>query len=231
MSSAIPIETARGARRGGAVSRIFEALREMIVELHLPPGAVLSKHRLADDFGVSQTPVREALLRLEEEGLVDIFPQSRTVVSRIDVQQAREAFVLRLSIDVEVARTLAPVITESQLAALAALVDRQDMERKTGDLDAFTFHDHAFHQRIYELGGVGGLWSVVRSRHGHLDRLRRLHLPEAGKAETIVRHHRTIIEGLASGDPATAEAAARAHLGAALAASRALRVRFPDYFH
>jgi DNA-binding GntR family transcriptional regulator len=212
------------------VAHIFQALREMIVDLRIAPGALLSKNRLAEEFGVSQTPLREALLRLEEEGLVDIYPQSRTAVSRIDVQHAREAFVLRLSIDVEVARNLAPVIDDGQLAELRSLLARQAAEMAAADLTAFTWYDHAFHQRIYEFGGVGGLWGVVRSRHGHLDRLRRLHLPEKGKAGTILAHHQAIIDGLASRDAFTAEAAARAHLGAALAASDTLRRQFPDYF-
>jgi len=233
VSTVIPLDPARSggrARRSSAVQQIFQALREQIVDLRLAPGALVSKNQLAEEFGVSQTPVREALLRLEEEGLVDIFPQSRTAVSRIDVQHAREAFVLRLSIDVEVARNLAPVISDEQLAELSGLLARQAAEMAATDLSAFTWYDHAFHQRIYQFGGVGGLWDVVRSRHGHLDRLRRLHLPEKGKAETILDHHQAIIDGLASRDPIIAEAAARAHLGAALAACDTLRQRFPEYF-
>ena len=67
---------------------MFERLRNAIIALELPPGAPLSRAELAGQFGVSSTPVRDALMRLEEEGLVDVFPQHATVVSQIDVDRA-----------------------------------------------------------------------------------------------------------------------------------------------
>src|SRR6185312_1845819 len=73
-----------------AAPQVFEHLREMILSLELPPGMHLSRADLASRFGVSQTPVRDALLRLGEEGLVDIFPQHATVVSAIDLTAARQ---------------------------------------------------------------------------------------------------------------------------------------------
>src|SRR5687768_5719109 len=71
-----------------AAPQVFERLRDQIVSLALPPGSPLSRTALAGQFGVSSTPVRDALMRLEEEGLVDVFPQYATVVSRIDVKLA-----------------------------------------------------------------------------------------------------------------------------------------------
>src|SRR3982751_1691208 len=90
-----------------AAPQVFERLREMILVLDLVPGTVLSRAELAARFGVSQTPIRDALLRLGEEGLVDIFPQHATVVSRINLASARQAHFLRKSIELEVVRTLA----------------------------------------------------------------------------------------------------------------------------
>ena len=90
-----------------AAPQVFESLREAILTLELVPGAMLVRSELAGQFGVSQTPIREALLRLEEEGLVDVFPQHATLVSRIDVAAAREAHFLRRSIELEIVRTLA----------------------------------------------------------------------------------------------------------------------------
>ena len=79
----------------------------MIVSLELTPGTVLSRTELADKFGLSSTPVRDALSKLGEEGLVDIFPQHATVVSRISVESALQEHFLRRSIELEIARTLA----------------------------------------------------------------------------------------------------------------------------
>ena len=83
------------ARPATAASRIFVALRDRIATLELPPGASLSEKECAIAFGVSRTPVREALLRLAEDQLVDIYPQSGTYVSRISAGAARDAMAIR----------------------------------------------------------------------------------------------------------------------------------------
>lgn len=218
-------------RRSPVVQRIYGDIRDMIVDLRLPPGSLISKNQVAQEFGVSPTPVREALLRLEDEGLVDIFPQSKTAVSLIDVQHAREAFFLRRSVEVEIARALAPVFSDTQAAALRALVARQAVERDTGNLDAFTDYDDLFHARIYEFAGYGGLWHLVRAQQANLDRLRRLNLPGEGKVDAILAGHESMLAALASHDPDAAERAVREHLGDSIRASDEIRARYPDYFH
>src|SRR5437879_13407777 len=90
-----------------AAPQVFERLRGMIISLDLPPGAPLSRAALAGQFGVSSTPIRDALMRLEEEGLVDVFPQYATVVSRVDVRLAQQAHFLRQAVELEIVRGLA----------------------------------------------------------------------------------------------------------------------------
>lgn len=212
------------------VQQIYNDLRGRIVELSLPPGTVISKKQLAEEFGVSQTPVREALILLEEEGLVDIFPQSRTAVSFIDVQSAREAHFLRRSVEVEIARGLSAGISGEQIAELRGLVERQASDLRRGDFSAFTLSDNRFHQRLYEMAGVGGLWSLIHARRAHLDRLRHLHLPAKGKATSIMREHRAIIDAIAGHDPDAAEQAVREHLKGTVSATGDMRAHFPEYF-
>lgn len=92
---------------GPAANRVYARLRSRIVSLELLPGAVLSRADIAKEHDVSQSPVREAIQMLEQEGLVASFPQSKTVVTKIDVEHARETQFLRLSVELEVAKTLA----------------------------------------------------------------------------------------------------------------------------
>lgn len=223
------IRSSRGPRIT-AVQQIYSALRADIVDLTLPPGAPVSKKQIAERFGVSQTPVREALILLEEEGLVDIFPQSRTVVSYIDVQSAREAHVLRRSVEVEIARILAGRVTEIELIDLRAILQRQNAFLKAGDLAAFAAADNELHRRMYELADLAGLWDIVRSRRAHLDRLRNLHLPSKGKASSILREHKRIIDCLERRDPEAAEQAVREHLRGTVSATGEIRAHFPEYF-
>ncbi len=104
---AAPHSADRLDRDRQAAPQVFERLREMIVSLKLPPGSALSRAALAAQFGVSSTPIRDALMRLEEEGLVDVFPQHATVVSRIDVRLAQQAHFLRQALELEIVKALA----------------------------------------------------------------------------------------------------------------------------
>ncbi|MGI9384101.1 MAG: GntR family transcriptional regulator [Methyloligellaceae bacterium] len=220
----------RGSNRSSAAQQIYEQLRQQIVALTLEPGSVLSKKEIADAFRVSQTPVREALIRLEKEGLIEIYPQSRTVVSFIDVQSAREAHFLRVSVEVEIARSLAAKITQDELKDLHDLIDQQTFALKRDDLSAFTESDNQFHNRMYDIAGVRGLWDLVDSRRAHLDRLRRLHLPSKGKAKSIIRDHKAIVMALDSGNPKEAERAVRRHLDGTVSSTQELKSLFPEYF-
>ncbi|MEQ8228620.1 MAG: GntR family transcriptional regulator [Rhodospirillales bacterium] len=216
--------------RQTAVQLIYQNLREGIVTLDLPPGTVLQSRQIAEQFGVSPTPVREALLLLEEESLVDIFPQSRTCVAFIDVQSAREAHFLRRSVEVEIARALALDITDPQIEQLRSIIGLQKMAHKSDDFTAFLPADNRFHELMYEMAGVGGLWDIIHARRAHLDRLRRLHLPTKGKAARIIRDHEAILAAISERDPDKAEATVRAHLKDTVSATEEIRAHFPEYF-
>ncbi len=213
-----------------AVQQVYADLRHLIVEMSLPPGTVISKKSIAERYGISQTPVREALILLEEEGLVDIFPQSRTEVSYIDVQSAREAHFLRRSVEVEIAHILATEITDAQIAELRDIIAHQKAADDLGDYNAFTRHDNAFHERMYQMAGVGGLWPLIDARRAHLDRLRRLHLPIEGKTRAIIKDHIDIVDAIAARNAAQAEASVREHLKGTVSATEDIRSHFPEYF-
>jgi DNA-binding GntR family transcriptional regulator len=190
---------------------------------------VLVRADLASMFGVSQTPVRDALMKLSEEGLVDIFPQHATVVSRIDVASALQAHFLRQAIELEVAGTLAAQPTELLVAQLRAQVDVQAALAGGADYDRFIAADREFHRLMYVAAGVPDLYDLVRRRSGHVDRLRRLHLPAAGKAKAVVRDHKRIVEAIASGQPDAARERVREHLSGTLGQVDRIRAEHPDY--
>ena len=212
-----------------AAPQVLEKLRDAILSLDLVPGTVLARQELADHFGVSQTPVREALLRLSEEGLVDVFPQHATLVSRIDIAAARQAHFLRRSIELELVHQLAldaPAGLVEQMKATIAQQAALSAAQRYGD---FVGADRAFHRLMYEAGGVPDLWEMVGRVSGHVDRLRRLHLPTAGKTEAILRDHRAIVRGIEAKDPAAAQAALRKHLSGTLSAVDEICRQYPDY--
>ncbi|TWI69519.1 DNA-binding GntR family transcriptional regulator [Pseudoduganella lurida] len=216
-------------RSRSAALQVYEHLRELIVTLALPPGALLSRAELASYFDVSVTPVRDALSRLDEERLVEVFPQHATRVRAVDLDSAREAHFLRLSVELELVHTLSQRADPALAKQLQALVARQRVCLEHGDLATFTAMDLEFHRTMYEAAKLPGLWQRMREGSGNLDRLRRLHLPLNGKAKSILKEHGDIVVAIAKGDPALAQAAVRQHLSGTLSVLDALRERYPDF--
>ena len=219
----------RRDRSRQAAPQVFEQLREAIVSLELAPGTVLSRAELAEQFSLSQTPIRDALIKLGEEGLIDIFPQHATVVSRIDVGSAQQAHFLRRAIEMEVVGTLAGRPDAELIAALRRQIDVQAAVMGDKTLREFIAADQAFHRLMYEAAGVPDLFDLVRQRSGHVDRLRLLHLPTAGKERAIVRDHRRIVDAIAGGHVEAAQAGLRDHLSGTLSKVDEIRARNPAY--
>jgi DNA-binding GntR family transcriptional regulator len=217
-------------RKRLAAQQICDDLRERILALELKPGTGLSRPALAEFYRVSQTPIRDAILKLEQEGLVEIYPQSKTLVTRIDVADAKETQFLRTAIELEVARALALEADKSQVAPARLLLDQQREALARGDLAAFIQQDRQFHASLAGAAGHTGLWDLVRTRSGHLDRLRQLHLPSPGKGQAIMADHQAILAAIASGDEQAARQAVRKHLTGTLQAIDQIVETHPDYF-
>jgi DNA-binding GntR family transcriptional regulator len=221
--------TFRLDRSRSAAIQVYEHLRELIVTLALAPGAVLSRNELAGYFDVSVTPVRDALARLDDEKLVEVFPQHATRVRAVDLSSAREAHFLRLSVELELVHTLAARRDPALAARLLELVARQGACLERGDLASFTAVDMAFHSAMYDAASLTGLWHRLRDGSGNLDRLRRLHLPLNGKARSILEQHTEIARAIGDGDAARAQSWVRQHLSGTLSELDALRERYPDF--
>lgn len=216
------------AKRGAA--HVLDVLRQDILSLALAPGAVLSRQDLQERFRLSSTPIRDALMKLQEEGLVDVFPQHATVVSPIDVEQARQAQFLRRSIELELVRGLALAPAPALVERLRSFIRQQSVFADLGEYEQFSAADQAFHRTLYEAEGVIDLWHLVRRRSGHIDRLRRLHLPKAGKIREILAAHTAITDAVAAGDAPAAQEALRDHLSRSLDFVEQLRQSHPEYF-
>ena len=212
-----------------AAPQVFEHLREQIVSLELAPGAPLSRVTLAEAYGLSQTPIRDALMKLAEEALVEIYPQHTTVVSRIDIAAARQAHFLRRSLELEIAHILAQRPDPLLIQRLQASIERQRVSHASGQSQQFMDADQAFHRDMHEAAGMIGLWHMAQRYSGHLDRLRRLHLPEAGKAERIMDDHQRLLEAIVAQEPGRAQQVLREHLSGTLSQVAEICKRYPEY--
>jgi DNA-binding GntR family transcriptional regulator len=210
--------------------QVYAALRDAIVHVSLRPGLLLSENDLAQQLGVSRTPVREALIQLSEEGLIEIFPQIGSCVSKLKITEIMEALFLRETLECAAARLAAKNMTPADIAKLQSIADAHKRALEANDRDAMLSLDEEFHRLIIERSGFPRVWRLVRSTRNHLFRLRYLAIPQHGTSTESVRYHREIVDGLASGNPDLAERSMRAHQEWNFAYTQDLMRTLPEYF-
>lgn len=222
----------RGTRRGTTTARdvVIEELRRRILDLSLEPGSSLAENELANELGVSRTPVREALILLAAEGLVEIYPQVGTFVSRIDPVAVADAQFIREALETASMRQLVPQIQSSQIIELRDILEQQRLAVKARDVDRFFKLDEQLHRAMMTLAGHGPAWAVVGSAKAHLDRARRACLPVADTLDRMFRQHSDIVNKLAGGDTDEAEGVLRSHLREVFRDVDVLRADSPEYF-
>jgi GntR family transcriptional regulator, rspAB operon transcriptional repressor len=219
-----------GASAGPASRQVYRALRDAIIATTLAPGQRLSENELAERLSVSRTPVREALIRLRDDRFVQIVPQLGTFVTRISLTALADAQFIRESLECAAVRLAAERADADDIAALRGLVLRQAEVSEHGDHERFALLDDEFHAALCELAGHSVAWEVAQRVKGHLNRVRRLSLPQPRYLEEMVSEHGQVLEALEQGDPDAAEAMLRHHLRMVLSALPAIRAQHPDYF-
>ena len=181
------------ARSRTAANLIYRALRDDIVALRIAPGQPINEKAVALKHGVSRTPVREALLRLSDEHLVEIFPQSGTFVTRIPIAALPEAILVRRALEDLTTRRAAQNADAGAIATLRQFIDRQQKLGAAGDRDGFHAADDAFHAAIAEAAGHPGIWRLILQVKLQLDRYRRLTLPVPGRMGRVVDEHAAVV--------------------------------------
>jgi DNA-binding GntR family transcriptional regulator len=224
LSGSFPLDRSRSA-----AIQIYERLREMIVTLALPPGKTLSRTEVADYFNVSPMPVREAFTRLDNEGLIEVFPQHMTRVKSIDLDAVRQACILRLALELEIVHILAQQPNVAVKKALDKPLAKQRIAFEIGDFDSFIGHDREFHRTMFDAAELMDNWRLVCNASGDLDRLRRLHVRMGDNAQNVLREHGEVAEAIGSGDAGAAQRTIRHRLSRTLAELHGMREHYPDY--
>lgn len=210
-----------------SVDDIHGIIRNEIITLRLMPGVKVSENELARRFNTSRTPVREALLRLVDEGLVEAWPQRGTLITPISLRAVRRARFVREAVEVAVFRKAAiDGLSADVLAQLDAIIVQQIEARE--DPVRFTEADDAFHRAFANGIAVGDIWSVLEREKAQFDRLRFLSLPNVTPVAVLIDQHRNMIATVRARDPDAAEKAVRDHLSEVLKVTEQLSARYPD---
>src|SRR6266568_18928 len=156
-----PVQPAGAGRPGRAETAakvLYRELKAEIVSMRRKPGESIIEREIASSYGVSRTPVREAILRRADEALVDIFPQSGTFVARIPLAALPEAILVRKALEQLTAQRAAEAASREQVTELYELIERQRRMQKAGNRDRFHEADEAFHATIAQAAGHPGIW-------------------------------------------------------------------------
>lgn len=191
--------------------QVYRALRERIISGKLEPGGLISEAEIARAFSISRQPVREAFIKLAEEGLVEIRPQRGTLVRRINVTSVMNARFVREAVEADIVKLVAERRDPRVVASLHAQIE---VQRKVAQQKAegFLELDEAFHRTLADAADKAHVWSIVNNVKAQMDRLRQLSFIMSSAAERAVEQHHAIVEAVAKGDVPAADAAMRTHL-------------------
>lgn len=214
--------------RASVVDQLYAALRAAIIDNDLNPGARISEAEVAQRYGISRQPVREAFISLANEGLLEVRPQRGTFVAKISLPAVMDARFVREAVEADIVKLLAQAPDMALVADLRAQLLRQQ-EIVGGSARDFMDADETFHRTLAEGAGKGNAWRVVVEMKAQMDRVRFLssmHFP----VDRLIAQHRDVVDAIAAADPVRAEQAMRLHLQGILTDLPVIKQERPEYF-
>lgn len=203
--------TVQPSRRTSA-EIVYEHLRGRILDNVMPPGSYATEIDLAETFGVSRTPVREAMVRLRDEGLVQLIPRRGLRVLPVSIEDMLEIYQVLSSLEASAAEIVASnTPSEKDLKPLERACTAMDRALVRDDLEAWANADESFHLHLLKLCGNTRIEQIVRKYWDQIHRARFITLKLGPKPHASAAEHREIIEALARGDADTAQRLFRQH--------------------
>ena len=191
---------------------ICESLRNAIKNGKLKPGERLMEVQLAEELGISRTPVREAIRKLEQEGYVIMLPRRGTYVSSVSVHDVQEIFEIRTALEKLSTGLAARRIENDELEQLQKLLTTIEGYIEKRDIDNIVKTDIEFHDLLYHVSRNERLSGIISNLKEQLARFRTLSMSYPGRLEETLEEHREMVEAIASGDVEAAREAAERHM-------------------
>ena len=209
---------------------VFQSLRKNILELVLLPGTMMSANEVSNMMQVSRTPVREAFIRLEREGLVQVVPQRETTVSPIDLERCWQEQFLRESLEVAALEPFVKRCQAEDIKRMRGYIELQQKKAHQGDSVGTIEMDDAFHQTIFQVAGQELSWEIIESMSGHYRRCRLLAMQTEKIGLNVTYQHETLVDELERGDLQVAQATMRTHLRRLYNEKNMLLEKYPEFF-
>ena len=192
--------------------QIYRILRRDIVHCLIPPGTPLSEKEVSVRFDVSRQPVREAFIKLAENGLIQIRPQRGSYVNKISLSQVRNGCFVRQAIECAVVRRAAGMVNSEQIYQLEQNLNQQRTAVERQQLNDFFQLDDEFHQKLSLIADCQLAWDTVENIKATIDRVRYMSLDHISSPEMLLRQHHQIFKALENRDADAVDAAMHLHL-------------------
>jgi DNA-binding GntR family transcriptional regulator len=217
-------------RRNTISAQIHAALRHDIIVGRLAPRAMLSEHDFAMRFGISRTPVREAMIKLAEEGLVEIFPQYGSFVAPIKLLDVFDSQFAREALESAAVEKAIERLDKAGDRELKTVIDRQRSALRPQNRDVFFRADEDMHILIFKIAGHANAWRFVEGAKAQMDRVRHIAITMPRKQASILAEHQAVIDRMLARDRRGAVEAMRAHLRGIFRTVEMLRNENSEYF-
>ena len=219
-------------RREFIKDRIYEDVRHDIITFRYQPGEKLSEYSLAEKFGVSRSPIRSVLQKLESESLVVIDPQRGTFVTKLDYDYIRDIIYLRWCVESTLMCQIAEQQPEALLLALRECLEKQKTLLTGHDIDPeeFTALDNAFHEAIYTGNHRENLWDVIQEVNTSYLRFRMLDLVQGNSHRQIYQDHCKLMQYMENKDTQNLRALLHQHLNGNLQTNEGIKREYKEYF-
>lgn len=191
---------------------VCENLRQAIINGVFSPGERLMEIQLAEEMGVSRTPVREAIRKLELEGFVVMIPRRGTYVADISIKDINEVYEIRTALDILAAGLAAERINDEELEMMQRLLVEIGQHIDEGNIEKIIETDSAFHDILYQASRNERLVNIISNLREQITGLRGRSMMYPGRLTDTLEEHRAIVESIAQRDAEKAQIAVREHL-------------------
>lgn len=216
--------------KGSTRAYSYHVLKEQILHLKLEPGTKISEKEIAEQLNVSRTPVREAFMKLAEEELLDIIPQSGTVVSRINLAHVEEGRFIREKLEKEIVALACDSFDEDFRFRMETNIYMQEVCSTQKNLYKLFELDEEFHQILFDATGKARTWKMLQQLNIHFNRLRLLRLAKDSNWEDIIQQHKEIYRLIVNQEKEQAIGIMEHHLRMVVFDQDILKEKFPHYF-
>jgi DNA-binding GntR family transcriptional regulator len=215
---------------GSTRDYVYQLLKKNIINIQIKPGASISENEISEKFKLSRTPIREAFIRLAQEGLLEIYPQKYTVVSLIDMTLVEEAKFMREQVERAVLLLACESFPKDSLFELEKNLKLQELCTREKDYNQLFEFDEQFHRTIFEGCNKRRSWHNLQLMKSDLDRVRMLNLATYYNWTVVLEHHQEMVQAIKEHRSDVAEKVIRQHMGLVTFDSDDLINKYPAYF-